>query len=103
MSVLVTDLLEGLSLEASQEELLGLLDVIADRLGVLSAVRSAEGGLRVSIVAGGITTVATVTTVSTVTSVASVAAFNGMDARPMVPAAMNTAAALANIANVIVS
>mgnify|MGYP001012067023 CR=1 FL=1 len=87
-------LLGGLAQEATTEELLGLLDVIADRVGVLSAVRQQDNSLRVSIASG------TVSTVSTVTNQAQT---GGYAAQQIVPAQQNLAAVLSNIANVEVS
>lgn len=90
-------LLGGLAKEATTEELLGLLDVIADRVGVLSAVRQQDGSLRVSIASGSL---AAVGTVSTVTNQAQT---GGYAAQQIVPAQQNLAAVLSNIANVEVS
>lgn len=93
-------LLGGLAQEATTEELLGLLDVIADRVGVLSAVRQQDNSLRVSIASGGLGTISTVSTVSTVTNQAQI---GGYAAQQIVPAQQNLAAVLSNIANVEVS
>ena len=93
-------LLGGLAQEATTEELLGLLDVIADRVGVLSAVRQLDNSLRVSIASGGLGTISTVSTVSTVTNQAQT---GGYAAQQIVPAQQNLAAVLSNIANVEVS
>lgn len=93
-------LLGGLAQEATTEELLGLLDVIADRVGVLSAVRQQDNSLRVSIASGGLGTISTVSTVSTVTNQAQT---GGYAAQQIVPAQQNLAAVLSNIANVEVS
>lgn len=87
-------LLGALAQEATAEELLGLLDLIADRVGVLSAVRQQDNSLRVSIASG------TVSTVSTVTNQAQT---GGYAAQQIVPAQQNLAAVLSNIANVEVS
>lgn len=87
-------LLGALAQEATTEELLGLLDLIADRVGVLSAVRQQDNSLRVSIASG------TVSTVSTVTNQAQT---GGYAAQQIVPAQQNLAAVLSNIANVEVS
>lgn len=93
-------LLGGLAQEATAEELLGLLDLIADRVGVLSAVRQQDNSLRVSIASGGLGTISTVSTVSTVTNQAQT---GGYAAQQIVPAQQNLAAVLSNIANVEVS
>ena len=96
-------LLGGLAQEATTEELLGLLDVIADRVGVLSAVRQQDGSLRVSIASGSLAAVGTITTVTTVGTVSNQAAIGGHPAQQIVPAQQNLAAVLSNIANVEVS
>ncbi len=90
------NLLGALAQEATTEELLGLLDLIADRVGVLSAVRQQDNSLRVSIASG----TGTVSTVSTVTNQAQT---GGYAAQQIVPAQQNLAAVLSNIANVEVS
>lgn len=74
-----------------------VLRELIEHAAVLSAVRDAAAGLRVSI-AGG--TLPTVTTVSTVTNLAQE---GGFAAQPIVPATSNMAAVLSNINNVIVS
>lgn len=74
-----------------------VLRELIEHAAVLSAVRDAAAGLRVSI-AGG--TLPTVTTVSTVTNLAQK---GGFAAQPIVPATSNMAAVLSNINNVIVS
>lgn len=91
------NLLAGLSEEATQEELLGLLDIIADRIGVLTAVRQQDGSLRVSVTTG---TLSTVTTVSTVVNQQQ---YGGYPTQQIVPAQQNTTAYLSNIAQIIVS
>ena len=93
-------LLGGLAQEATTEELLGLLDVIADRVGVLSAVRQQDGSLRVSIASGSLAAVGTITTVGTVSNQA---AIGGHPAQQVVPAGQNLAAVLSNINALIVS
>ena len=91
-------LLGALAQEATAEELLGLLDLIADRVGVLSAVRQQDNSLRVSIASGTVSIASG--TVSTVTNQAQT---GGYAAQQIVPAQQNLAAVLSNIANVEVS
>ena len=97
------NLLGDLATEATTEELLGLLDLIADRVGVLTAVRQQDGSLRVSIASGTLTTISTVTTVGTVTNMANIAAVGGYSAQQAIPAAQNLTAVMSNVNNVIVS
>lgn len=77
-----------------------VLRELIEHAAVLSAVRDAAAGLRVSIAGGTLPTVTTVTTVSTVTNLAQE---GGFAAQPIVPATSNMAAVLSNINNVIVS
>lgn len=90
-------LLGGIAQEATAEELLGLLDLIADRVGILTAVRNGDGTLRVS-VSGGL--LPTVTTVATITNLAQL---GGVSAQPLVPSAQNVAAVLSNLNHLVVS
>ena len=92
------NLLGALAQEATTEELLWLLDLIADRVGVLSAVRQQDNSLRVSIASGTVSIASG--TVSTVTNQAQT---GGYAAQQIVPAQQNLAAVLSNIANVEVS
>jgi len=71
-----------------------VLRELIEHAAVLSAVRDAAAGLRVSI-AGG--------TLPTVTTVTNLAQEGGFAAQPIVPATSNMAAVLSNINNVIVS
>ena len=88
MSVLVTDLLDGLSLEEKQDEVLGLLDQILDRLGILTAVREANGALRVSSV-GGTVAISSLPTLGTVGNQTNL---GGFSAAPLSAAQQNMAA-----------
>ena len=90
-------LLGGIAQEATAEELLGLLDLIADRVGILTAVRSPDAALR-AYVTGGL--LATVTTVSSVTNQVQQ---GGFYAQPLVPSAQNVAAVLSNLNHLVVS
>ena len=90
-------LLGGIAQEATAEELLGLLDLIADRVGILTAVRSSDAALR-AYVTGGL--LATVTTVSSVTNQVQQ---GGFYAQPLVPSAQNVAAVLSNLNHLVVS
>lgn len=104
MSVLVTDLLDGLSLEEKQDEVLGLLDQILDRLGILTAVREANGALRVSSV-GGTVAISSLPTLATVTNVGTVGNqtnLGGFSAAPL-SAAQQNMAAQSNINQIVVS
>lgn len=90
-------LLGGIAQEATTEELLGLLDLIADRVGILTAVRSPDAALR-AYVTGGL--LATVTTVSSVTNQVQQ---GGFYTQPLVPSAQNVAAVLSNLNHLVVS
>ena len=86
-----------------------VLRELIEHVAVLSSVRDAAAGLRVSVAGGTLPTVTTVGTVTTVTGVTTVGAVTnlaqkgGFAAQPIVPATSNMAAVLSNINNVIVS
>ena len=98
-------LLGALAQEATAEELLGLLDLIADRVGVLSAVRQQDNSLRVSIASGTVSIASGTVSIAsgTVSTVTNQAQTGGYAAQQIVPAQQNLAAVLSNIANVEVS
>ena len=97
----VNNLFEELATENTQQELLDMLAILADRLGVLSAVRDPNNALRVTIRgADTISTISTINLVSTVSTVANMAQVGGLYANTAVPSWNNVPAILGNINNV---
>jgi len=79
--------------QLSQNELIELLTMLAQHVGVLSAVRETTGALRVSVVNAPSVAVSS----GTITNIVGQSSTGGVPTNQVVPAAQNLAALIGNI------